>query len=272
MCRSYFRHFLHAVTTYNALFEVLFSHSKNFNFACCLGGFHLWFALNLLKYALFCTFRMLPCVSRICPGAWFCLLCVIYKRFTIDCCSVCMNNNQSSKLIYSGTSLFLVSIYLFKFNNKNTRKQCEICPKLTKRYQNVVNWEEHRFNSHCSGVFLAWNIFCFLLYCFCVMFKLVNVRPLNSHGFTVCHTVSLSFSWSHGRFFIFHGFTNFKWIFSQTHNFLRTQNSQHNSLSKKFHSIVLYIQKNNNSMIFDSETSTRSCPANSCSMESPKIV
>ena len=35
-------------------------------------------------------------------------------------------------LTYSETILFPVGIYLFKVNNKNTRKQCEISPKLTK--------------------------------------------------------------------------------------------------------------------------------------------
>ena len=47
--------------------------------------------------------------------------------------------------------------------------------------------------------------------------------PLNSHDFTVCHTISLPFSRSHGGFFISHGFANFKRIFSQTHSFLRKQ-------------------------------------------------
>ena len=46
-------------------------------------------------------------------------------------------------------------------------------------------------------------------------------RPLNSLGFTVCHTVSVSFSRTHGRFFISHGFTNLERIFSQTHSFLK---------------------------------------------------
>ena len=78
------------------------------------------------------------------------------------------------------------------------------------------------------------------------------LRPLDSHGFTVCHTVSLPFSRSHGRFFISHGFTNFKWIFSQTHNFVRKQTRQpsnsirqHKHLPKKYRRIVLYIQKIN---------------------------
>ena len=37
-------------------------------------------------------------------------------------------------LIYSKTILFPVSIYWFKINNKNTRKQCEISLKLTKNF------------------------------------------------------------------------------------------------------------------------------------------
>ena len=35
-------------------------------------------------------------------------------------------------LSYCKTILSPVGIYLFKFNNKNTRKRCEISPKLTK--------------------------------------------------------------------------------------------------------------------------------------------
>ena len=48
-------------------------------------------------------------------------------------------------------------------------------------------------------------------------------RPLNSHNFIVCHTVSLPFSRSHSRFFVSHGFTNFEWILSKTHNFLKNK-------------------------------------------------
>ena len=47
--------------------------------------------------------------------------------------------------------------------------------------------------------------------------------PLNSHGFTVCHTVSLPFSRSHGGFFISYALTNFERIFSQTHSSLKKQ-------------------------------------------------
>ena len=35
-------------------------------------------------------------------------------------------------LIYSEAILFPVRTYLFKVNNKNTSRQCEISPKLTK--------------------------------------------------------------------------------------------------------------------------------------------
>ena len=43
-----------------------------------------------------------------------------------------MNGNKSLVLIYNEIILFLVGIYLFKANNKNTRKRCEMYPKLTK--------------------------------------------------------------------------------------------------------------------------------------------
>ena len=89
-------------------------------------------------------------------------------------------------------------------------------------------------------------------------------RSLNSHGFTVCHTVLLPFSRSHRRFFICHGLTNVKWIFSQTHNFLIKQTRQHNLLSKNIVTLSSTNKKINNSVIFDSETSTRSFPGNSC--------
>ena len=58
--RAYFRHLLHVVTTCNSLFAfvLVFSFAKNFKFACCLAGFHLWFALNLLQYVLFWWYRM----------------------------------------------------------------------------------------------------------------------------------------------------------------------------------------------------------------------
>ena len=42
-----------------------------------------------------------------------------------------------------------------------------------------------------------------------------------SQGFTALLTVSRS----HGRFLISHGFTNFKWIFSKTHSFLKKTNT-----------------------------------------------
>ena len=51
----------------------------------------------------------------------------------------------------------------------------------------------------------------------------VKIRPFNSHGFTMCRTVSLPFSRSHGRFFISYGFTNFEQIFFPNSRFSRKQ-------------------------------------------------
>ena len=72
-------------------------------------------------------------------------------------------------------------------------------------------------------------------------------RPLNSHGLAVCHTVSLYFSWSHGRFFISHGFTNFKRIFSQAHGFLKKQTQVAHSNANK-ERISSLINKNKTSI------------------------
>ena len=44
-----------------------------------------------------------------------------------------LNDNQYSSLTYIETILFSVGIYLFKVNNKHTRKRCAICPKLMKK-------------------------------------------------------------------------------------------------------------------------------------------
>ena len=54
--RACFRHLLRAVSVHNATFEFLLacSYSKNFKFARCVGGFHLWTALNI---------ACMPCLS-----------------------------------------------------------------------------------------------------------------------------------------------------------------------------------------------------------------
>ena len=62
-----------------------------------------------------------------------------------------------------------------------------------------------------------------------------HFRPLNSHSFTLCHTVSLPFSQSHG---ISHGFTNFKRIFLSNSQFPKKTNQ-----ATKYCSIAFYIQK-----------------------------
>ena len=80
--------------------------------------------------------------------------------------------------------------------------------------------------------------------------ELIFFRPLNSHGLTVCDTVSLPLSRSHDRFFISHGFTKFGWIFSQkTHTFLKKQTQiSHSNAAEELIS----------SMINNNKTSSRS--------------
>ena len=60
-------------------------------------------------------------------------------------------------LSYCGTILFPIGIYLFKVNNKNTRKRCEISPKLTKnpakkgRLQGLPDSDIHSSSCEESG-------------------------------------------------------------------------------------------------------------------------
>ena len=55
------------------------------------------------------------------------------------------------------------NIFLFKVNNRNTRKWCEICPKLT------IKTPEQRQTSEVSGMFIvnfetiSYNFLVFLL-------------------------------------------------------------------------------------------------------------
>ena len=72
----YFRHFLRTVPGHSALFDffcVLFSHSKKIEFSCCLGGFRLRIALNLLKYVfIFLIFFLV----------FFCSHFLLYQEMT----------------------------------------------------------------------------------------------------------------------------------------------------------------------------------------------
>ena len=52
----------------------------------------------------------------------------------------------------NGGFCFTVSIYLLKFNNKNTRTSCEICSKLTIKTPEWSHWCQHF--SHLVLVFL----------------------------------------------------------------------------------------------------------------------
>ena len=81
-------------------------------------------------------------------------------------------------------------------------------------------------------------------------------RPLNSHSFTVCHTVLLPFSRSHGRFFISHDFTNFERIFSQAQSFLKkqTQAACSNVAEEPIFNMILKWHKQSQFSIFELNT------------------
>ena len=120
-------------------------------------------------------------VKRILNCAWFRLLRDIRDLQKI---AVYVNDNQSSVLTYSETILFSVGICLFKVNNNNTRKQSEICPKLTKKDTRTMSIDTSTQLVDVTQVFffLTLNIFCFFFYCIFfflfilyVNFELVNV-------------------------------------------------------------------------------------------------
>ena len=77
-------------------------------------------------------------------------------------------------------NLFPASIYLFKVNNKNTRKQCKTCPKLTKKIPER-NQSTGTHSWRCSGVFLfnfehTFSFFyCFLCYLWTSFMSAMNV-------------------------------------------------------------------------------------------------
>ena len=56
--------------------------------------------------------------------------------------------------LYSSSKVFSANFYLFKVNNRNTRKRCEICSKLT------IKTPERR----SSVLLLALNIFIFIFF------------------------------------------------------------------------------------------------------------
>ena len=73
-------------------------------------------------------------------------------------------------LFQARTLNFPANIYSFKVNNRNTRKRCEICSKLTTKTPERRQWR-------CSGVFLlTLNIFLTFFH-----FEQVNVS-----WFTIC--------------------------------------------------------------------------------------
>ena len=57
-------------------------------------------------------------------------------------------NGHLPFLVAVETAINPVSIYLFKFNNRNTRPRCEICSKLTIKTPERRHWRR-------SGVFIV---------------------------------------------------------------------------------------------------------------------
>ena len=78
--------------------------------------------------------------------------CILYKRLLWPI-SVLTKNLSMRKKIYlkaflNRFVLIQANIYLFKFNNRNTRKRCETCSKLTIK---TTEWRQWRR----SGVFIV---------------------------------------------------------------------------------------------------------------------
>ena len=65
----------------------------------------------------------------------------------------CLNPICSRGLEVQSAIHVPVNIYLFKFNNKNTRKRCEMCLKLTIKTRERCQWRR-------SGVFIVnfWHV------------------------------------------------------------------------------------------------------------------
>ena len=59
--------------------------------------------------------------------------------------------------IVTNTGTFLTNIYLFKVNNRNTRKMCELCLKLTIKHQNDVHLKISRYSQENTSVGAFWK-------------------------------------------------------------------------------------------------------------------
>ena len=68
---------------------------------------------------------------------WYNVEYVLYLLFETTCAILSYNHTQ-----------FLAGIYLFNFNNRNTRTMCEICLKLTIKTPERRHWRR-------SGVFIG---------------------------------------------------------------------------------------------------------------------
>ena len=84
------------------------------------------------------------------------------KLYSITCFCICRVSYRLTRLVYrSNVKPCSASIYLFKVNNRNTRKRCETCSKLTIKTTERRQWS-------CSGVFIVnfeyiWHLFLLFL-------------------------------------------------------------------------------------------------------------
>ena len=73
------------------------------------------------------------------------------QNILIETSNICLKNFQIAYLVlwlFFNVIMFPAGIYMFKVNNRNTRKRCEICSKLTIKIQEQRHWCR-------SGIFIV---------------------------------------------------------------------------------------------------------------------
>ena len=84
-----------------------------------------------------------------------------YNKNSLNYCFT-VNGQEARVIVRRGSLLWNPrNIYLFKVNNRNTRKRCEICLKLTIKHQNDVRHRSGVFivnSEHISDLFLVFLI------------------------------------------------------------------------------------------------------------------
>ena len=153
--------------------ELKFIYDKDFLSYFCIITIGDWI-LSVLKTSvkMFLIFLKTPFKKSSIPKWYFCIFhifCIVTDWFhpcmifdshfllrpflIIDDPLSPIRNHYSQSGIFN---IYLVIIYLFKFNNRNTRKMCEICSKLTIKTPEQCHW-------HISHLFLQFWL-CWLGY------------------------------------------------------------------------------------------------------------